>query len=458
VNFMQRLDTSRAAATMRAVRTTLALAVATIVTLAVAARAEILDVPRDRATIQAAVDAVGPNDTVVVEPGTYRENVVVSGPSHDGLQIYTAGAVVIDGQGTAPAITVRDVRDVGLHGFTVHSGGDGVVVANAAGILVDGLTAADCAGDGIRADASFDVTIASDVVSGAGGRGIAITGTNYVTVKDDVLSAASGDGLTVSGSSDVSLCGNDITGCGGSGVSCTDVLQLLIDETHVDGVAGHAVAVTNSVGVAILANDLGDADPATTVGGDGVHVESSEQVRVSNNAVTGASGAGVSVTGDGATIQWNTISGAGGSGVVADGASNTVDGNRISFAGAHGISVRGGGADVADNIVYRPANDGVCVMNGPDDAGVTVQHNLVTRPGADGLDLGATCHSYITHNTVTRARGNGVELAGTGNVVDGNQATKSRGYDLFEGSDPAANDFGTTNRFRKTNKRHRHGR
>jgi len=88
---------------------------------------------------------------------------------------------------------------------------------------------------------------------------------------------------------------------------------------------------------------------------------------------------------------------------------------------------------------------------------VVVRDNLVTRPGGDGLDLGATCESRITGNTVSRAHGNGIAMTtGAGNVLDANQATRSRGFDLFEGSDPVSNEVGPTNRFRKMNKRHRH--
>ena len=36
-------------------------------------------------TVQAAVNASGPNDTVKVCPGTYPEQVRIDGPGHDGL-------------------------------------------------------------------------------------------------------------------------------------------------------------------------------------------------------------------------------------------------------------------------------------------------------------------------------------------------------------------------------------
>ena len=60
-----------------------------------------LRVPEDYATIQAAVDATEPGDLVVVEPGTYREQVTITTPSIT-LRGADRDGVIIDGQFERP--------------------------------------------------------------------------------------------------------------------------------------------------------------------------------------------------------------------------------------------------------------------------------------------------------------------------------------------------------------------
>lgn len=461
-----------------AARRVFVLAIGAVAGLAASAHAETIDVPRDHATIQAAVDAAHAGDVITVETGTYRENVVVGGTDRRDVQIYAADAVVIEGQGTAPAVTFSGAVGVGMHGFTVTSGGDGVLVTDSGDVTVDGLTAQDCAGAGFRVDSSRQVTLATNLVTGAGGSAAVISDSGLVRVDDNVFTGAAADGLTVTGGSDVFLCGNRITDCGGSGVSCTGVQRLVVDETHVDEVTGDAVTVSDSDDVRILVCEFGDNDPETSIGGDAVHVDSSDRVRVQDNAIVDASGGGVVATESSVTVQSNKILDAGGaaidvggtadsyvgenvvarpggSGIVVSGDSSTIDDNRISHAGGDGIVVLGSNDEVGSNVVTHPADDGVRVSNAAGDAGVVVQDNTITRPGASGLDLGAACHCDVTGNTVTRARENGIEMTtGYDNVLDDNRATRSRRFDLFEGLGLAANDVRPTNRFPKANKRH----
>jgi pectin methylesterase-like acyl-CoA thioesterase len=73
---------------------------------------QVLHVPRDYSTIQAAVDAAGAGDTVQVKAGVYNENVVVSTSS---VRLHATSGVVLDGTGlTGIGILVRGT----LGGFT----------------------------------------------------------------------------------------------------------------------------------------------------------------------------------------------------------------------------------------------------------------------------------------------------------------------------------------------------
>lgn len=77
-------------------------------------------------TIQAAVDAAQPGDTIRVPPGTYRENVVVS---KDNLHLTGSLAAVLDGTGlsgttgirVAPAAPATEIDGFRLSGLTIQN-------------------------------------------------------------------------------------------------------------------------------------------------------------------------------------------------------------------------------------------------------------------------------------------------------------------------------------------------
>jgi parallel beta-helix repeat protein len=82
--------------------------------------------PASYPTIQAAVTASGPNDTVKVCPGTYPEQVRVIGPNHDGLKLESLKPLQAIIQWPTPEtspfalVYFNDVEDVTLRAFTVR--------------------------------------------------------------------------------------------------------------------------------------------------------------------------------------------------------------------------------------------------------------------------------------------------------------------------------------------------
>lgn len=121
--------------------------------VAATTRAGTLHVPGDHATIQAAVDAAQPGDTVVVASGTWAETVVVAGKGIT-LQGAGAGLTLVDAGGAGSALRVELVPDgqaftlrgVTLTGGTGHpdplaglvSGGGLHAAGNEGEVLVEG--------------------------------------------------------------------------------------------------------------------------------------------------------------------------------------------------------------------------------------------------------------------------------------------------------------------------------
>ena len=86
------------------------------------------------ATIQKAADTANPSDLVLVEPGTYNEQVIItrSGLADQLLTFRADGAVIIDGQSTrAYGIKLDGASYIKIEGFTIRNAGSiGIFLVN----------------------------------------------------------------------------------------------------------------------------------------------------------------------------------------------------------------------------------------------------------------------------------------------------------------------------------------
>ena len=81
-------------------------------------------VPDDHATIQAAIDAAGVGDEVVVRPGTYVENIDFLGKAIAVRSERGAALTIIDGGGAGSVVTFASGEGAGsaIEGFTITNG------------------------------------------------------------------------------------------------------------------------------------------------------------------------------------------------------------------------------------------------------------------------------------------------------------------------------------------------
>jgi parallel beta-helix repeat protein len=187
--------------------------------LAFAAPARADTVVGPAGSIQAAVDAAAPGDTIVVR-GTHRENVAVG---TDGITLRGLGAVL-----EPPAVPAANacfdpsVAGESVHGICVSGDIDfetGEIARYVKGVGVTGFTVRHFSGNGIAAAAASQTTIAGNVVEGNGDGGVSAIASTGVRMR---ANRATGNrfGVYVGGSLAGSITGNSIHG------NCIGVLVL----------------------------------------------------------------------------------------------------------------------------------------------------------------------------------------------------------------------------------------
>jgi hypothetical protein len=319
------------------------------------------------ATIQAAVDAAQAGDRILISPGRYNENVVVTGKA--GLAFIGRRGVVWDG--TSDADSVRDCLQ-----FT----GDGLVVS------------------GIE----FRNGSVQVLVTGANAK---VSRCIFVNSESDSVRAV-GDGAKVErclvrGSGDSAV---EITGARGAVRSCK------IQQTDSEAVD---VSGDSFTGTSCLVKIVEDG-AAFDVSGNSALIA---KCKISN-----CDDGGIDVSGTGARVTGNIVSHTSDDPcifVIGDMA--VVTGNRVSFGASGGIEVTGDQMTVSGNTATEIVDDAAFSLSDNEAGGGTVRDNTATDCREEAFVVGSPNVS-LTNCT---ARGSGAP-GGAAFVLSGSGITATR--------------------------------
>lgn len=256
-------------------------------------------------SIQAAVDAAGPNAVIHLEPGLYAQAVNVTQPGVKivGLTDHSGnGAIIENPGGAANGISVRTgANDFALVNVTLRNfDRNGILLSGIDGFLLSGVTATDNGAYGLFPVRSSNGVIENSVATGHGDAGLYIGQSHSVTMRQNVV-YGNVVGIEASNSSDIKVLANEAYD------NTNGILVVLLPGRQVNTasdilVAGNKVSGNNRPNFA-APNDLVAALPA----GTGILVVGADRVVAQDNQVTGHDWIGLGV---GSSLVLALLSGA----------------------------------------------------------------------------------------------------------------------------------------------------
>jgi len=304
-------------------------------------------VPSDFTTIQAAVNAANPGDTVYIMNGTYtvplsfpvggafvrvvKDNLTIKGQSRDGVILVgrsnKSGAAPEDWikgiHVMADNVTIKDLTVQGFKGGTDGAKGFGIVFDDFdGGPYQDGRVEnvkLQNNGVALRAMYNQNMTVADSLIQNNVDRGLDIAECDTATITGNtVISGAIG--IWASGNN-VTIAGNIVTGARDSGIY---------------------VNSAELAGVTISGNDVSKTGTEPSPG-DGIEIADGDSVTVTENLIhDNVGGVGIRITGDSSDIQLicNTIT-KNAVGVKVGGIGGTITNSRFDLNNIYGNTTFG---------------------------------------------------------------------------------------------------------------------
>ncbi|WP_076609809.1 right-handed parallel beta-helix repeat-containing protein [Natronorubrum thiooxidans] len=378
-------------------------------------------------SIQDAIDAASPGETICVGDGTYQEALFID---KDDLTL-------IASDGSQPVLDGSD----GVFGHGIHvSGATGVTID---GVVVQGFEEINgLSGIGIYLQDAHEATVRNTEVRNNDG-GILNWNGDDVTIESNTLTNnAQGKvsnafnnvhgGIHLSGSS-----GNTIENNDASGNHETNIYVRNSDDATVRGntVTDAPQGQQGSIYVYGSTNALIEANTVTdNVGGDlrrGIGLRTADGPTVTDNHLEGNQGTALHVrSSNDVSVSGNTITNNQNTGLFVTGsATNTVlEGNTVDGNDGHGIRVQSDGVIVRDNDILENELSGVSVSEARE---VIVRSNVIADSDNSGVAVfGSTStaarNGLIEGNTVSGSGGDGIWISGPRDVtVRGNDVTTS---------------------------------
>jgi parallel beta-helix repeat protein len=381
------------------------IAVAAGLVLAAPAGAAVREVPQDFPTIQDAVDAANPGDTIAISKKRNNE----------GVDVLTGNLLI---KGTEPGVLIDSYDNTTGDDFSFDIAADGVRILNLTlrnGYGIDCGTNDRCVAKKVRFSGQInnecfsstgdDAKVIRSVARNCGsGAAISITGDDARVQGTTVLRSTNAC-IDISGA-DARVVGNRITGCdGGDGIDVSGGDHALIQ--------GNSVALPQEFGI--------------DVSGVGS--------RVLGNRVRGGDDYCFDISGDRTRTKNNVGRSCGSDGMDVSGENFKAIGNRIISAYDYGFyfscSLECNDVEVTDNVLGGEVEDDYGIYFSLSSAeGLLVARNVVQTSTDYGLYFSSADNSRLVENVIRNAGSESEDamyVSGDGNTLIGNRVLSGGG-------------------------------
>jgi len=278
-------------------------------------------------SIQAAVDAAANGDTIVCGPGTFTENVVVSGRSN--IRLVADSATIEAADSSRAAVAVVDSSECFVGSFTVHGGAGGCVRAtrcSATRVYHNHCSAPG--GPCVRVESCSAPRVDYNDCEDAGSDAICVSECPGAVVHENVVRRCGGHGVNVTAQSTVQgivVTSNHLTNCSKNGIRCAGGVAARCASNAVDTCGYDGISCSGNSHVC-------NENRVRTCGHDGVAIVG-DSCRCTYNSIYSVSHVGISLVGSGNTCSYNTITAALTAAVSVSGSANVLLGNLETACG-----------------------------------------------------------------------------------------------------------------------------
>jgi parallel beta-helix repeat protein len=336
-------------------------AIVTVSLQLVSSSHQVLRVPEDFSTIQAAIAAARQGDTILIAAGTYRESLTIT--QSLTLQGQLRDAVIIQGNLQEPTIIIM-AQDVTITDLTVTDGsggtgergrGGGLHIENST-VTIRNIVIRDNLRHGLLATQGSIVTVRDSQIinnrpspDGRLGRGITLI-QSTATIENNTISSNAESAAILFGSQ-AQIRGNTVTD-NGFGISLFDyegrASKAVIENNNIMRNSEEGIFMGDSSEAEIINNRITDNKPnAEGKFGDGIEVIDNGQATIHNNIITGNARLGLGLWDNARVIVvGNTIS------------ENMADGVNIGYEGYHNEIIQ---AEFIENVINYNNECGIII-------------------------------------------------------------------------------------------------
>lgn len=318
-------------------------------------------------------------------------------------------------------VLIEGGSDNAVKGSTLTGSNETAIQIRADGTVVENTAISDSLNGGIRIDNVQNVKIINNTIQNTYGIGIESVGGGNHTISGNALSSSGFMGIRVATDQNSTISGNQLIGnavrdgANGEGLVVDESSKGTIvsgntirDTKGVQGTVGNGIIVNRSENITVSDNIVGNSanhgiqvsyqsqnvavtgNTISASGRMGISVSRGAQADLKNNSITGSTAAGITYDGKEGTVSGSvekcTISGSGAQGIYIESANVSMNGNSIANSGDTGLAITGSTVIAENNRIYQDKEDdahgGIVATGG---SKVTLNGNIISNFSLYGI-------------------------------------------------------------------------